>query len=325
MFRLHPRTLKQTAAQQLARSSYSPRKLMALHTGVSLAVSLVLFFLDHYLNKQINNTGGLSGMDTRAYLSTIQQFLMLVPFILAFWNIGFLRAAISMGRNEPVGPGSLLEGFRRFGPVLRLMVLRIVFFSSVLICCIYAGTMVYFMTPAATPYIELMLPLMEDMSVLNPELALDEATVAALIEALWPAYLIGGVLFIGALIPLSNKLRLADYIILDNQPAGAFASALKSWKLTGGHFWQLIRLDLSFWWFYALQLLLAAIAYLDIILAEVGIALPENAFLWLYLLQAAGQLALFWWAGSYVQTTYAVTYDALQQDAGLPVVPPQAP
>ena len=137
--------------------------------------------------------------------------------------------------------------------------------------------------------------------------------------------MIGGVLFIGALIVLSNKLRLADFIVLDDPRTGAFAAALKSWRLTGGHFWQLIRLDLSFWWFYALQLLLAVVAYLDMLAPMVGVVLPENAFLWLYLLQAAGQLVLFWWAGSYVQTTYAVTYDTLQEAAGLPIVPQQEP
>lgn len=324
MIRLHSPHLKKTAAQRLSAASYCPKKLMALHTGLSLAVSLVLYFLNYYLTNQIDSTGGLSGMGLRATLTTVQSFLTLAATILLpFWEIGFLRAALSMGRKQPADPSSLLQGFRRFGPVLRLMFLRSVFFGTVLISCIYAGTMIFMMTPAAEPYMEIMLPLMEDLSVLNPEFTLDDATVNALLDTLWPAYMIGGVLFMGALIPLSYKLRLADFIVLDDPRVGAFSAALKSWKLTGGHCFQLFRLDLSFWWFYGLQVLLAAVAYLDLILPGLGVALPENAFLWFYLLQAAGQFVLFWQAGSYVHTTYALAYDALQETFGLPVAPPQ--
>ena len=322
---LSSRHLKQTAAQRLSAASYSPRRLMALHAGLSLAVALGLYFLDYFLTSRIDSTGGLSGIGLRSVLTTAQSFLTMAAMILLpFWEIGFLRAALSMGRNRPAEPSSLLQGFRRFGPVLRLFVLQAVFFGSILLTCIYAGTMVFLMTPAAEPYMELMLPLMENMSVLNPELALDEATAAALMETLWPAYLIGGVLFIGAFIPLSYKLRLAEFIVLDDQRVGAFAAALKSWKLTGRHCWELFRLDLSFWWFYGLQVLLMAVSYLDLILYGLGVALPENAYLWFYLVQTAGQFVLFWQAGSYVHTTYALAYDTMQEAASLPVVPPQA-
>lgn len=316
------RTLKQTAAQRLSASSYSPRKLIALHTGLSLAVTLAISLLSYILSHQINSTGGLSGIGLRAILTTVQSGLQLGAIVaLPFWEIGFVRAALSMGRNQPAGPSTLLSGFRRFGPVLRLMLLLAMLFSILMLLCVYMGTGIFMMTPAAAPYVEAMMPLIESLSSLNPELALDEAMVATLTKTLMPAYLISAVLFAAVSIPLFYRLRMASFAIMDDQRVGAFFAVVKSWKLTKRHCMGLFRLDLSFWWFYGLQLLLTALAYLDMILPALGIALPQNAFLWLILLQAVGQLALYWWAGSYVQTSYAVAYDSLQASAQLPAVP----
>lgn len=317
------RALKQTAAQRLSEASYSPKKLILLHAGISLAITLAAMVVAFLLSHQINVTGGLSGMDLRAMLSTIQSMLQLgATIVLPFWEIGFLRAALSIGRNQPADPPTLLEGFRRFGPVLRLMLLRGVLFGLLMMVCIYAGTGIFLVTPAATPYVEAMLPLLEELSVLNPELAMDEATMAALMETLWPAYLISGVLFIAVSIPLSYRLRLCEFAILDDPRVGALFAIVKSWKMTKRNCLKLFRLDLSFWWFYALQLLLTALAYLDMILPALGITLPAHAYLWFYLLYGAGLLGLYWWSGSQLHTTYALAYDKLQEAAQMPSVPP---
>lgn len=322
---LSSRALKQTAAQRLSEASYCPRKLIALHTGISLAVSLAVAFIDIFLSQQIDNTGGLAGIGLRSSLSTVQSGLLLaVAIVLPIWSAGFQRAALCYGRKQPAGPATLLEGFRRFGPVLRLLLLQCLLISLLFMVCTYLGVVIFFMTPAAQPYTEAMLPLMEELSGMDPNFALAEETALALLETLLPAYAIVGVLFVAAAIPVFYRIRLANFAILDDPRVGAVFAIVKSWKLAKHHCLQLFRLDLSFWWFYVLQLLLAAVGYLALFLPE----LTEGHMILLSLLQAAGQLALFWWAGSHVHTTYALAYDALQEDflrAATPAVPKKQP
>ena len=88
----------------------------------------------------------------------------------------------------------------------------------------------------------------------------------------------------------------------------------------------LFLLDLSFWWFYALQAGAVVLSYGDGIAAGLEITLPVSAgaaALISYLLYGAAMLALFWRFGSYVQTTYAVAYDTLRYQCAMPTPKPQ--
>ena len=69
------RALKSAARESLAAAPYDPRKLILLHTGVTIAVSLIGTILNFVLSKQIENTGGLGGMGLRSMLSTVQSVL----------------------------------------------------------------------------------------------------------------------------------------------------------------------------------------------------------------------------------------------------------
>ena len=78
----------------------------------------------------------------------------------------------------------------------------------------------------------------------------------------------------------------------------------------------LLRLDLSFWWYYGLLALTAVIGYLDIILPQLGIDLPmpaDMAWFAFYILSLLVQMVVCWRSQSYVQTTYAAAYTVLQK------------
>ena len=68
--------LRQTAGERLSRASYDPRKLVLLHTAVSLGASFLLALLDLFLARQIDGTGGLAGIQTRTALETIRSALL---------------------------------------------------------------------------------------------------------------------------------------------------------------------------------------------------------------------------------------------------------
>ena len=316
--------LRQTVGERLSRASYDPRKLVLLHTAVSLGVTLLVVLLDLFLSQRIEGTGGLAGMQTRTILETVRSALQYGGSIaLPFWEIGMVYAAICLARGQEVGPDGLLMGFRRVGPVLRLMLMQGALYFAVAMVGINVSSVLFMLTPFARPLIDVMTPMLEDASILSSQATVDEATAAAMLEHMGPLFIIFGVLFLVAVVPLMLRFRFAEYLVMDGD-SGAIHAMLSSWKLTKGHVFALLKLDLSFWWFYGLKILCAAVGYGYLLLPAMGVELPvseEAAYCLFFLLQILLQLALYWWAGSRVYTTYALAYDTLLQ----PVQAPQPP
>ena len=122
---LDRRGLKNAAGDALAQASRNPKRIILIHTAVSLGIMLLVAVLDYVLSGQIENTSGLSGLGTRSVLTTVQSILQMVQMaVLPFWEIGYLYAAMKMAVKEPAEPGTLLEGFRLFGPLFRIMLLK---------------------------------------------------------------------------------------------------------------------------------------------------------------------------------------------------------
>lgn len=313
--------LKQTAASRLSEARFDPRLLILIHTGVSVGATLLVSVINYILQQQINSTGGLSGIGLRSILATAQSALQLAcTVLLPFWEIGMLYAAMGIARKQPVYPGDLTAGFRRFGPVLRLNLLRSAVIFAVSMLCVNIGTSIFFMTPLSFPAYEILLPILEAASN-NATPAVDETTLTALIHMMLPLIPILLGLFLLLVAPVLYRLRMADYLIMEDGKTGALEAMLTSWHMTKGRAFALFRLDLSFWWFYALQAAAMLLAYGDAIAEALGIALPisaDLAALVCYLLYGAVMLALNWRFGSYLQTTYAVTYDTLRYQCAMP-------
>ena len=302
--------LKAAAEQALSKASYDPRLLAVIHTGVALGVSLVLTLISYFLTRQIDSTGGLAGMGTRSVLSTAQAMLSIgSAVIMPFWEIGFIAAAIRMARQQSATPDTLLSGFRRLGPVLRLNLLRALIIGLISFACLQVSSVIFIMTPLSIPIMEATEALMAQGAPV-----IDEALIQSLIPHILPVYGIFGVLFCVIAIPVLYRFRMADFAIMDLEPAGALRALGASHKMMRYNRLSLFKIDLQFWWFYALQIFGVALCYGDEILPAVGIRLPFSGdtafflFLGIYLIF---QLALAWFAQSRVQTTYACVYEAL--------------
>lgn len=321
-----PRGLKRHAAEALNHASYPPHKLVLLHTGVSVGLSVLLAVVDFFLAQQIANTGGLSGMGIRSILSTVQSLLRLAVTVgLTFWEFGILYAALRLSRREAAGPDSLSEGFRRFGPLLRLQLLRGVILFGLMMASFYIGTLVFFSTPLVDPVYEILEPFAADAGLLGSGVNLDEATLNALIPHMWPIFLIAGVLLCAVGLPLFYRYRMAEYAILDGDKVGAFASIRMSSQLMRGNRAALFRLDLSFWWYYLLLALTQAVAFGDTLLQAFGVTLPISPDVALLLCNCICflcQLALYYRFRAPVETTYAAAFDALQQGMVMPAPTP---
>ena len=311
--------LKTSADNALSQASYSPKKLALIHAGAALALSLIITVLNFILNKQIDSTGGLSGIGLRSTLSTAQSVLSILnALILPFWEIGFVAAAIAFARHQTATPDTLLSGFRRFGPVLRLKLLQVALYAIVAFLCIQISAGLFIMTPFSNP-------LMAELEQLyaSESAVLDEAALQTMSELIIPVYGIFAVLFCLLGIPLSYRFRMADFIIMDTEKVGALRAMGRSNQMMRYNRLSLFKLDLSFWWYYLLRVIITALGFGDMILTAMGFDVFQNdvAFFGFYILYLLCQLGLAWWMQSKIQTTYAFAYESLRPEAEDPEPP----
>jgi uncharacterized membrane protein len=300
-------------ASALEALSVAPnhKKLVLLSTGAAAVLSLTTTVLSFILEGQIADTGGLAGLGMRSILSTIQFILsMATAALLPFWNQGFTSAALKLSRKQPTDHSTLLDGFRRFGPVLRLLLLKEILLILLISGCMYLGISVLSFTPLAFPFYDAL----SQTDAMNTGI-MDDATLATLGNAMLPMLLGCAVLCLVVTIPLFYRLRLAELRIMDDPTCGAIAATLESGRLMRHNCLALFRLDLSFWWFYLADLLIAVLCYGDMILPALGITLPFSAnvaYFVFYIIGLLSQVLLHWYARSYVSVSYARFYDTLR-------------
>lgn len=291
------------------------RRLVLLSTGAAAVVSLLVSLLNFMLAGQIDQTGGLAGIGMRSALSTAQNVLsIVVSFALPFWALGYTRAMLCISRKESVSDGVLLEGFRRFKMALSLFLLQGLLYFLVCMLCVNIGSILFSMTPLAEPAYELfasLLTLESEEAIMDAMYAMDLNVV---LRAMAPMLIGCGVLCIIGCIPVSYRLRMGAYCIMDTPKGGALMAMLTSNRMMKGNCWALFKLDLQFWWFYAAEALIAALAWCDVLLPALGIALPfseDVAYFLFYALSLGLQVVLYLVARNRIEVAYAKVYDTL--------------
>lgn len=297
------RGLKERARRALESATYDPKKLILIHTGVSVVLTLILALVDGLLSQQIDHTGGLSGVGNRAILQTAQEVLLYAQLAATlFWQIGYVYISLLILRQKPLGLADLLQGFRQFGPVLRLRLMEGLMCTGMALTCVYGAAIVFDMTPWAEPFEKAM------------EASTEEALLQAAGEYALPLSALVAAFFLVLMVPYLYRLRMTSYLVMDNPQMSARMAIRTSRMMMFHNRRNLLKVDLSFWWFYLLQWLLTMVAYGDQLLPLFGVELPWSGEISYYLcliLCCLGQLALYWWKGNEVQVTYAACYEAL--------------
>lgn len=305
------RSLKQNADRVLHSAAYPPRKLVLIHTGIALGVSLILALTSYMLDYGISSDGGLSGLDTQSALATAQVVLRLASAVaMHFWQAGILFAAMGYVRRRPVSPRDLSEGFHRFKPMLSSGIMMGLQYLGVGFISIYLSSAIIVSTPFGAPVYEL-----AEMLAENPDLDITAMNMGVDgIEAFAAAYLIVFLILYAVLaLPVYYRYRMVNYIIMDGGKVGGFGAMFLSSAMTRGRRFRLFKLDLSFWWFYVLEVLLNVVAMADLLLAAVRVPLPvsEGVAYWgCQLLAMAGQLVLYYLAKPKMEVTYALCYES---------------
>ena len=108
---------------------------------------------------------------------------------------------------------------------------------------------------------------------------------------------------------------MADYLIIDRPAIGALAALRDSRVMTKGNRWNLFRLDLSMWWYYAAMLVSIAVNYGDQLLPDLGITPPFSdtvAYFLFFGVYLAVTFVIFYFLRNRVEVTYALAYDSLR-------------
>lgn len=298
------RVIKTTAARQITPQV---RTLAGRFVLVQAALILVVNLINFLIEKQLDSATGLSGIATRQIWEMVRTIVLMAGSLaLPFWTFGILRLGMAAARGEQPDKAMLLAGFHRFFPLLRLTLLRLAVFSALSMMASYGSTMLYMLSPASAKVMTQMEALLA-----QGEAALTVEAMEGLMAQMWPMYLLMGIATAVLVIPAFYRLRLADYVVLDGQDR-ALAAMRESRYRSYTHKLQLVKLDLSFWWYYLLMGVALVISYADLLLPQLGVkADPDTAYWICMLVSIALQGAVGYFALPKLHTAYALFYDAL--------------
>ena len=317
MEKLNYKQLRTDARAAVAGFGNTAVKLIAIHAGFSIGANFLRALINYLLEMGIAQTGGLSGIGTRAILETVQQVLQTtLTLALPFWAMGYTFAALQMARGKSADSVNLLTGFRHLGSVLRTNILRYVIYFALMMLGAQIACYIFMLTPAARALMavmEEMLATMESSETLDYVALLNnEAYMQAMLPAM-PYMLVGALL---PLIPFLYRLRMMDFALMDDPRKGAFHAFAQSMRMTRKNCLAIFKLDLHFWWYYLLQALTASLLYGDVLLPMLGVELNLQADAVMYLfygLALVCEFGLFVWKKNQVTATYVLLYDQLRK------------
>ena len=311
------RQIHQFAADRL-RQSPSQKQIVLIYAALALGLTALVSVLSHVLDLQMDNFDGVSNLGKRSMLSSVQSMLPMVQSLLSMClNVGYLAAMLRIARGMYTSPQTLRLGFDRFWLLLRCSIFKGLMLSAVVFVSMYFGVMIYMMTPFSDAAVEIITPLMSQMSMLNAEIIIDDATYLLLMEAMVPAFAICGILLLILGVPVLYNYRMAEYVIIDKPAVGALAALRESKKMMRGNRLSLMKLDISLWWYYLASFAATVICYGDVLLNLLGLEMPipdTVAFYGFYVLYLVASFAVHFFLRNRVEVCYGLAYDAVKPE-----------
>lgn len=315
---LNPQNLRQKAQIALRRGR-EPKKLIYAFGGITLAMSVLLYLANLWLDSRIAGTGGLSNLGIRAIFSTAKQALpLLAGFVTMCLDLGFLAGLMRISRGQYADHTDLKTGFRKFWSLVRLALLQSVLYFAIGFLSLQVGSTIFMFTPWAEPVMDILYPLsMSETAVL------DEAVVMEMAVHMGPMFLIIGLLFLIGIIPFLFRMRMAFFCLLDDPRGRAMAAIRESSRMMRRRFLQMLKLDLSLWLYYVSVAVALLVLYSDLILALLGIDFglsTQILSLIAYLGSALVQFASIVYLRPQAEVSYLLVYDSLReksQDSGV--------
>lgn len=298
--------LKKKASNRL-QSGNDPKKVVLVYAGIVALSSLVVTVVQDLLDSQISQTGGIQNIGTRSMLTTADTVLTIAQLLLVMClTLGYTGSMLRIARGQYASPNSLKAGGERIWVLLRTRLLQMLIMTAAAFALCFLVVNVCLLTPLSNRMIAV-------MSTVSAEVLLaDDLALMGLYSAMLPIMLI----YLVALVPLlwyfSCTYRMVDYLLIDRPQLGAFGVLRESRRMMQGNMKMMLRVDLSFWWYYLLQALVSVLVYLNMVLAPFAIGLPPEVLYWgTVVLYLAADFALRYFFSNKVAVTYALFYDSL--------------
>lgn len=304
------------AVRSLQAARGNPRGAAMAYAAVGALLSLLSAVISFVLNNRIAETGGLSNMGLRSVLSTAQSILPIAQLVLTLClGLGYHMAVLQVARGQHSGPETLTGGFRRFFPLVRTTALQYLIYFAIGFGAMYASTYLFLMLPLSDGFYELMMPMLENGTLTQSGMVMDEATLLAATGELTPMIWIFLGVFLIAFLPIYYQHRMITFCLADDPHPGAFRTLRNSCQMMRGNCWALVKLDLSFWWYYLLQGVVSVVCYGDLLLPMLGIQLPWSgtvSYFVFYIASLVLQFVIHCLFMNRVQVTYAVAYESIR-------------
>ena len=318
------REIRDTSAERLQQSDVQ-RKIVVIYAALTLGLMALVTVTNYVLGLQLDNYGGLSNLGKRTMLSSVQTMLPMVQSLLLMClDLGYIAAMLRIARGMYTSPQTLRLGFDRFWLLLRCGIFKGLIMTGVTFVCMYLGIMIFMVTPFSRAAMEIISPLVSQVSLLDTGIVIDDATYALLVKAMLPAFGFCGILMLVLGGPIYYNFRMAHYVIIDKPGIGAMAALRESKKMMKGNRLQLLKLDISLWWYYVPTLLAMALCYGDVLLPMLGVELPVPeavSFFGFYALYLAASFGVHYFLRNRAEVCYGLAYEAVkpgeQQDNGV--------
>lgn len=303
--------LKVKASNRL-KTGKEPQKVVLIYAAILAAAALAGYLAGYLLDGQISQAVGLQGMNTRAVLSTAKMVVTIAQLLLVEGlALGYCAAMLRIARGQYASGSTLKAGLERLWLLVRTRLLEGVILTAMSFALCMVVVNIYMLTPFSNRLVLSMMPLVEA----------GELTTEAMLS-LWstayPVLLPVTVLYVVALIPLlwyfSAVYRLVDYLLIEKPQLGALGALQESRRRMRGSKRMLLRVDLSFWWYYLLQAATKALFYTGLILAALGVTLSVSPTVFLVaalVIYLAADFAVRYFFSNRVAVTYALFYDSL--------------
>lgn len=311
----NPSEVKKTALRRL-RDAQAEKRVAAVYAGLTLGLSALVVLLTLVLELLIDQSGGLGGMGRRTVLISLQNILpvIAIPVNLCL-ELGYQAAMLRAARGQYVSPQSIRLGFDRFWVLLRCVLLESAILFGTCLGAIYLGSLIFMMSPFSDRAMALLQPLLENATVLSPQVIPDSGVYDQLMGAMAPAFVLCLVLAAVLTVPLAFRYRMAQYVIIDKPGIPAMMALRQSRYMMKGNAGKLLKLDISLWWYYVLDVLARLLCYGDVILALVGVSLPWSdtvSYYGFFAVYLAVQFAIYYFLRNRVETAYAIAYDSIR-------------
>lgn len=307
--------IKAAALRRLTDAGQAKR-IAAIYAGVTLGLSALVTILGLVLEAMMSGTTGLGGMGRRTILSSVQSMLpWVVGLITMCVELGYQAAMLRVARGQYASPQTLRLGFDRFWVLLRCILLEGVILFAIAFGGIYIATMLFMLTPFSGRVMEVLSPVLENVTLLSPEMVLDEALYDQLMQAMIPAFVMCAIVVAAAAIPVLYRLRMARFVIIDKPGIGALAALRESRKMMKGNCLRLVKLDISLWPYYIGCVFASLLCYGDVLLPMMGARFPWSDTVSYYLffaLYLAVQFAVYYFLRNQAEVAYSIAYDSIR-------------